>query len=228
MNFRKSLIAIILVAATLVLSSCGSSNSSSSSSVESEAAPLPEYVQSWKDACTEDSLSDECTEYVRDMRVSDYLFGENSGDQGQLVADFNGDSFIDNLGRIYCVDGECVADLILSNYGNVAWEDSLQVQLVGRESFYDATSDIYFNAPLNPGLDTYERVYFTVGRNIDGMEQLWIKSYITDGLEATIQLCKIEGESQVKDFSGVTYENCLRLNNVTFSKTGFVPKLTRQ
>ena len=224
MNYRKSLITIILVVTTLVLSGCGSSNSSNTSSEESEAATLPEYVQAWQDACTKDSLSDECTKYVRDMRVSDYLFGTNSDDQDLLVADFDGASFTDNLGRIYCIDGECVADLILSNYGNSAWDDALQVQLLGKESTFDATSNIYFNAPLNPGLDRYERVYFTVGRNMDGMEQLWIKSYITEGLEATIELCKIEEESEVKDFPGIVYENCLRLKHVAFSPTGFVPK----
>ena len=212
---------VLLMFGIALLSSCSSSPVSSEAE---KASDTPEYIQAWNEACTKNSISKECSKYVMDVRVSDYLFGENSKDQNTLAVDFDGDSFTDNLGRMYCIDGFCTADLIIGNYGNSPWDNSLYFELVNESGFYEARDHFYFSSPLNPGLDKYTRVIFDVGRNLDGMEQLWIKDYITEGLESTIQLCKIDEESQVKEFAGITYENCLRLKHYSFSQSGFVPR----
>lgn len=212
---------VLLTFGIAILTSCSSSTESTQAENGSD---LPNYVQAWNEACTKNSISKECTKYIMDMRVSDYLFGENSKDQNILAVDFDGDSFTDDLGRMYCIDGICTADLVIGNYGNSPWDNSLYFELVSENGFYEAREHTYFSTPLNPGLDKFTRVLFDVGRNIDGMEQLWIKDFISEGLEATIQLCKIKEESQTNEFAGITYENCLRLKHNTFTSSGFIPK----
>lgn len=218
---KKSFFTMIAI---FLLASCVNPDSEKSGQRNDDSDAKTILISEWIDECSKNPVSASCDKFVQNSKLSDFLFGTNAGDSNQISIDLDGNSMTDKLGRIYCVDGICYADLIVKNYGNYPWDNSLVFSLMNKDSFFETRDKFYFSSPLNPGLTKTASLQFEVGSKIDGMLQLWARNYITDGTEGVIQLCRVSSESYLKDFPGVTYENCLRLRSYNYRNDKFEPR----